>query len=121
MITPTAVMEPVSLAGTTVSRASLHNYDLIREKDIRVGDMVVVHKAGDIIPEVVRSLPEKRTGKEIEFKMPDKCPACGSRVVRFSGEVAYRCDNINCPARLKESLIFLLRGKLWTSRAWGLP
>ncbi|ADI01403.1 NAD-dependent DNA ligase LigA [Syntrophothermus lipocalidus] len=106
VITPTAVMEPVSLAGTTVSRASLHNYDLIREKDIRVGDMVVVHKAGDIIPEVVRSLPEKRTGKEIEFKMPDKCPACGSRVVRFSGEVAYRCDNINCPARLKESLIF---------------
>ncbi len=106
VITPTAVMEPVSLAGTTVSRASLHNYDYIREKDIRIGDRVIVHKAGDIIPEVLRSLPERRTGEEIEFKMPETCPACGSKVVRFSGEVAYRCDNINCPARLKESLVF---------------
>lgn len=106
VITPTAVMEPVSLAGTTVSRASLHNYDLIKEKDIRLNDTVIVHKAGDIIPEVIRPVKEKRTGQEKEFVMPENCPVCGSRVVRFTGEVAYRCDNINCPARLKESLVF---------------
>ncbi|NLU49185.1 MAG: NAD-dependent DNA ligase LigA [Syntrophomonadaceae bacterium] len=106
VITPTAVMEPVFLAGSTVSRASLHNYDLIRERDIRLNDMVIVHKAGDVIPEIIGPVKEKRTGKEMEFAMPDRCPVCGSQVVRFSGEVAYRCDNINCPARLKESLVF---------------
>lgn len=106
IIAPTAILEPVSLAGTTVSRASLHNFDLLREKDIRVGDTVLVHKAGDIIPEIIKPIVEKRQGREEEIEPPGNCPACGSQVIRFEGEVAYRCENINCPARLKESLIF---------------
>ncbi len=106
VITPTAVMEPVFIGGSVVSRASLHNFDLMREKDIRVGDWVLIHKAGDVIPEVIRPLVEKRTGEEVPFPVPEKCPVCGATVIRFEGEVAYRCDNINCPARLKESLIF---------------
>lgn len=106
IIAPTAIMEPVFLAGTTVSRASLHNFDLVQEKDIRVGDMVLLHKAGDIIPEIIRPLAEQRTGTEIYITPPANCPACGSKAVREEGEVAWRCENINCPARLKESLIF---------------
>lgn len=105
-IAPTAIMEPVNLAGTTVSRASLHNFDLIRDKDIRIGDLVVLHKAGDIIPEIIKPLVEKRSGEEQEIMAPEFCPACGSRAVRLEGEVAFRCENINCSARLKESLIF---------------
>jgi len=106
IIAPTAIMEPVSLAGTTVSRASLHNFDLVKERDIRIGDTVVVHKAGDIIPEVLRSLAEKRTGNEEPILPPEHCPACGEKALQYPGEVAYRCINSNCPARLKESLIF---------------
>jgi DNA ligase (NAD+) len=106
IIAPTAIMEPVSLAGTTVSRASLHNFDLVREKDIRIGDRVLLRKAGDIIPEIIKSLPEHRSGQEVEVTPPALCPVCGSQVVHPSGEVAIRCENINCPARLKESLIF---------------
>jgi DNA ligase (NAD+) len=106
IIAPTAVMEPVFLAGTTVSRASMHNFDLVKEKDIRVGDIVLVHKAGDIIPEIIKPVVEKRTGEEQEILSPVNCPACGSHADRGEGEVAYRCENINCPARLKESLIF---------------
>lgn len=106
IIAPTAVMEPINLAGTSVSRASLHNFDLVRDKDIRIGDVVLVHKAGDIIPEIIKPLTEKRSGDEQEIKAPEACPACGSRAVRFEGEVAFRCENISCPARLKESLIF---------------
>jgi len=106
IIAPTAIMEPVSLAGTTVSRASLHNFDLVREKDIRIGDLVLLRKAGDIIPEIIKSLPEHRSGKEEEVIPPALCPVCGSQVVHHPGEVAIRCENISCPARLKESLIF---------------
>lgn len=106
IIAPTAIMEPITLAGTTVSRASLHNFDLVRDKDIRIGDLVLVHKAGDIIPEIIKPLAEKRSGDEQEIKAPETCPACASRAVRIEGEVALRCENINCPARLKESLIF---------------
>lgn len=106
IIAPTALMEPVFLAGTTVSRASLHNFDLIKEKDIRVGDIVLVHKAGDIIPEVIRPVAEKRTGGEEIINPPSHCPSCGSKAVRPEGEVAYRCENVNCPARLIESLVF---------------
>ncbi|MEW5762152.1 MAG: NAD-dependent DNA ligase LigA [Bacillota bacterium] len=105
VLTPTAVFAPVRLAGTTVTRATLHNEDIIRERDIRVGDHVIVYKAGEIIPEVLRSLPEKRTGGERPFRMPERCPACGARVVRPPGEVAVRCPNIACPARLRESLL----------------
>ncbi|GGB49935.1 NAD-dependent DNA ligase LigA [Virgibacillus dakarensis] len=105
VITPTAVLDAVKVAGTTVKRASLHNEDLIRAKDIRIGDKVVIKKAGDIIPEVVRIVEEKRTGNEQEFHMPTECPACGSELVRLEGEVALRCINPNCPAQLKEGLI----------------
>ncbi|MBP1948220.1 NAD-dependent DNA ligase LigA [Virgibacillus litoralis] len=105
VVTPTAILEPVKVAGTTVKRASLHNEDLIREKDIRIGDTVVIKKAGDIIPEVIRSVEDKRTGHEQEFHMPDECPACGSELVRLEEEVALRCINPNCPAQLKEGLI----------------
>lgn len=105
VITPTAILSPVKVAGTTVQRASLHNEDLIREKDIKLGDQVVVKKAGDIIPEVVNVLPERRTGEEKEFLMPTHCPECNSELVRIEGEVALRCINPKCPAQIREGLI----------------
>ncbi|EKN71567.1 NAD-dependent DNA ligase LigA [Neobacillus bataviensis LMG 21833] len=105
VITPTALLEPVKVAGTTVQRASLHNEDLIREKDIKIGDKVVVKKAGDIIPEVVNVLADQRTGKEVDFHMPTHCPECESELVRLEGEVALRCINPKCPAQIREGLI----------------
>lgn len=105
VITPTAVLEPVRVAGTTVSRASLHNEDLITEKDIRIGDTVLIKKAGDIIPEVIKSITEKRSGSEEPFHMPKNCPACDSELVRLEEEVALRCINPKCPAQIKEELI----------------
>lgn len=105
VVTPTAILDPVKVAGTTVGRASLHNEDLIHEKDIRIGDTVVIKKAGDIIPEVVRVVTDQRTGKEETFYMPDECPACGSELVRLEEEVALRCINPSCPQQLKEGLI----------------
>ncbi|MEJ9210719.1 NAD-dependent DNA ligase LigA [Bacillus smithii] len=105
VVTPTAVLEPVRVAGTTVQRASLHNEDYIREKDIKIGDEVVVKKAGDIIPEVVRPVKERRKGEEKEFHMPGHCPECGSELVRLDGEVALRCINPKCPAQIREGLI----------------
>lgn len=105
VITPTAVLEPVKIAGTTVKRASLHNEDLIREKDIMLLDKVVVKKAGDIIPEVVNVLVEQRTGEERNFDMPAECPECESELVRIEGEVALRCINPECPAQIREGLI----------------
>ncbi|WP_173104541.1 NAD-dependent DNA ligase LigA [Bacillus sp. KH172YL63] len=105
VVTPTAILEPVRVAGTTVQRASLHNEDLIREKDIKLGDHVVIKKAGDIIPEVVNVLEDKRTGDEQEFKMPTHCPECESELVRLEGEVALRCINPKCPAQIREGLI----------------
>ena len=105
VLTPTAILDPVRVAGTTVQRASLHNEDFIREKDIRIGDAVVVKKAGDIIPEVVNVLVEQRTGAEVEFHMPTECPECESELVRLEGEVALRCLNPKCPAQIREGLI----------------
>ncbi|WP_421383003.1 NAD-dependent DNA ligase LigA [Bacillus salacetis] len=105
VVTPTALLEPVKVAGTTVQRASLHNEDLIREKDIKIGDYVVVKKAGDIIPEVVNVLEERRTGDEQDFRMPENCPECGSGLVRLEEEVALRCINPKCPAQIREGLI----------------
>ncbi|WP_283153147.1 NAD-dependent DNA ligase LigA [Guptibacillus hwajinpoensis] len=105
VVTPTAVLEPVLVAGTTVQRASLHNEDLIREKDIKIGDYVVVKKAGDIIPEVVSVLEDRRSGEEKAFSMPEKCPECDSDLVRLEEEVALRCINPKCPAQLREGLI----------------
>ncbi|UWG96056.1 NAD-dependent DNA ligase LigA [Dehalobacter sp. DCM] len=105
VLTPTAIMQDVLVAGSTVSRATLHNLDNIRDKDIRIGDHVMIHKAGDVIPEVIKSLPEKRSGSEIIFHMPADCPSCGSPVYRLEGEAAHRCLNISCPSRQREAVI----------------
>jgi DNA ligase (NAD+) len=105
VVTPTAILSPVKVAGTTVGRATLHNEDLIREKDIRIGDQVVIKKAGDIIPEVVNVIFDQRTGEEKEFHMPTHCPECESDLVRLEGEVALRCINPKCPAQIREGLI----------------
>ncbi|MDX8365186.1 NAD-dependent DNA ligase LigA [Cytobacillus sp. IB215665] len=105
VITPTAILEPVQVAGTTVQRASLHNEDLIREKDIKIGDYVTIKKAGDIIPEVVNVIVEKRSGDELSFHMPTHCPECNSELVRLEEEVALRCINPKCPAQIREGLI----------------
>lgn len=105
VLTPNAVLEPVFLAGSTVSRATLHNLDVIRERDIRVGDTVVVQKAGDIIPEIVASIPEKRTGVEKPFEMPRVCPACGSEVVQDADMAAIRCPNELCPAKRARAIL----------------
>lgn len=103
ILTPVALLKPVDVKGVTVSRATLHNEDYIKEKDIRIGDWVKVARAGDVIPEVVEVIKEKRTGNEKEFKMPDKCPVCGSRVVKEGAY--YRCTGgLSCPAQLKRSI-----------------
>lgn len=103
--TPTAILEPVKVAGSTVSRATLHNEDNIREKDIRIGDYVIIQKAGDVIPEVVRSLPEARTGAEVVFELPKHCPECGAEIYREPGEAVSRCIGATCPAQLREGII----------------
>ncbi len=105
VLTPNAVLESVRLAGTTVSRATLHNIDYIREKDIRIGDRVLVQKAGDIIPEVLSVVKEKRTGKELLFHMPEFCPVCGAKVYREEGEAAYRCTGVECAAQIARNII----------------
>ena len=105
-LTPVASLETVPIGGVMVKSASLHNMDEIARKDIRIGDTVVVERAGDVIPYVVRVLEEKRTGAERKFVMPERCPVCGSDVFREEGEAAYRCIGISCPAQLKESLKF---------------
>ena len=104
VLTPTANLTPVRLAGTTVSRATLHNLDFIRERDIHLGDYVTVQKAGDIIPEVVCAHPERRSGGEVPFEMPSVCPSCGEPVFRDEGEAAVRCTNSACPAQLSRGI-----------------
>ncbi|HEX7431654.1 MAG TPA: NAD-dependent DNA ligase LigA [Candidatus Limnocylindrales bacterium] len=101
-LTPVAHMRPAKVAGSTVARATLHNLDEVRRKDLRIGDWIVLQKAGDVIPEVVRSLPERRTGSEREFEMPAACPVCGTAVVRDEGAVRHYCPNSRCPARLAQ-------------------
>ncbi|WP_156004859.1 NAD-dependent DNA ligase LigA [Veillonella montpellierensis] len=105
VLTPTGELEPVFISGTNVSRVTLHNIDFIKEKDIRIGDHVLVHKAAEIIPEIIRVVPEKRTGQEILFTMPTHCPVCHSQTIRKEGEAAVRCSNAHCPAVEKESII----------------
>lgn len=104
-ITPNAVLEPVRVAGSLVSAATLHNEDMIAFKDVRVNDFVVIRKAGDIIPEVVRSLPERREADSLEYKFPNVCPVCGTHLVRYQDEAAHYCINQDCPARVSESII----------------
>ena len=103
-LTPVAIMEPVNVGGVMVSRATLHNEDEIIKKDIRIGDTVVIQRAGDVIPEVVRVIPEERLVGAKRFKMPKHCPECNSQIVRLEGEVAHRCVNMSCPAQLKEHI-----------------
>jgi DNA ligase (NAD+) len=105
-LTPVASLETVAIGGVMVKSASLHNMDEINRKDIRIGDTVIVERAGDVIPYVVKVITEKRTGEEKQFCMPEQCPVCGSAVYREEGEAAYRCIGISCPAQLKESLKF---------------
>ncbi len=110
VLTPVAEFDPVTVSGSTIARATLHNLDEIRRKDVRVGDTITVHKAGDVIPEVVGPVLSERPEGATEFDMPERCPACGAPVVHEEGEVAYRCVSIDCPAQLKERLAH------WVSR-----
>ncbi|MBI5527248.1 MAG: NAD-dependent DNA ligase LigA [Deltaproteobacteria bacterium] len=103
-MTPVAVLEPVRVGGVEVSRATLHNQDEIDRKDVRVGDTVVIQRAGDVIPEVVKPIVEKRAGRERKFRMPDSCPECGATAERTEGEVVLRCPNPSCPAKLVEAI-----------------
>lgn len=116
VLTPLAILEPVRLAGTTVSRATLHNIDVIRERDIRIGDTVIVQKAGDIIPEIIASVPAKRCGDEIPFVFPETCPSCGEHLFWDDGEEgegALRCQNPACPAQLERGIVhFASRGAM---------
>jgi DNA ligase (NAD+) len=104
VLTPVAVMKPVRVGGVIVSRATLHNQDEIDKKDIRIGDTVIVQRAGDVIPEVVKVVASQRDGSEKAFHMPDTCPECGSEVIRLKGEAAHRCLGLSCPAQLKEHI-----------------
>ena len=104
VVTPTAIMDPVQLAGTTVSHAVLHNADLLKEKDVRIGDTVVLHKAGDIIPEISQVIIAKRPADTIEYQIPVYCPSCGEKLIRLQDEVALRCVNPSCPAQIEEGI-----------------
>lgn len=105
VITPMAILEPVKVAGSTISKTTLHNEDFIKEKGLKIGDTVVIQKQGDVIPEVIKVVEEKRTGKEIDFSMPTICPVCGAPAVRQDGEAATRCIGIECPAQLLRSIV----------------
>lgn len=105
VITPMAILEPVKVAGSTISKTTLHNEDFIKEKEIKIGDIVVIQKAGDVIPEIVKVIKKKRTGQEQEFEMPKVCPVCGAEAIREEGEAAIRCTGIECPAKLYRNLV----------------
>ena len=105
VITPMAILEPVKVAGSTISKTTLHNEDFIKEKDIMIGDTVVIQKAGDVIPEIARVIKEKRTGNETKFEIPRVCPVCGATAVREEGESAVRCTGVECPAKLYRNLV----------------
>jgi DNA ligase (NAD+) len=111
-ITPLAVLEPVFLAGSLVSKATLHNEDMVAQKDIRIGDTVMIHKAGDVIPEIICSLPQLRTGQERIFVMPDTCPECDHKIYRLAGEAAWRCLNPDCHGILREKLLHFAGKKM---------
>ena len=105
VITPLAILEPVRVAGSLISKTTLHNEDFVKEKGLKIGDRVIIQKAGDVIPEIVRAVVEKRDGTEKEFKMPEICPVCGAKTVREEGESAVRCTGIECPAKLYRNLV----------------
>jgi len=103
-LTPVAILDPIRISGSVVQRATLHNEDEIKRKDVRIGDVVLIQKAGEVIPEVVKVIKEKRTGKEKEFVMPAQCPVCGAKVFRAEGEVVSRCNSLTCSAQIKERI-----------------
>lgn len=105
VITPMAILDPVKVAGSTIAKTTLHNEDFIKEKELKIGDTVIIQKAGDVIPEIVEVKKEKRTGKEKGFQMPKKCPVCGADAIREEGEAAVRCTGIECPAKLLRNLV----------------
>ena len=118
-ITPMAILEPVKVAGSTISKTTLHNEDFIKEKDLRIGDTVVIQKAGDVIPEVVTVKKEKRTGNEPEFKMVTKCPVCGADAVREEGESAVRCIGVECPAKQYRNILHFVSREAMNIKGLG--
>lgn len=118
-ITPMAILEPVVVAGSKISKTTLHNEDYVRERDIRIGDTVVIQKAGDVIPEVIEVNKEKRTGEEIEFKMPEVCPVCGAQAVREEREAIWHCIGIECPAKLSRGIIHFVSREAMDIRGLG--
>ena len=118
-ITPMAILEPVKVAGSTISKTTLHNEDFIKEKDLRIGDTVVIQKAGDVIPEVVKVIKEKRIGNEKEFEMPKKCPVCGADAVREEGEAAVRCIGIECPAKQFRNILHFVSREAMNIKGLG--
>ena len=107
-LTPVAVLKPVEVGGVTISRATLHNEDEIKRLGVKIGDTVIVGRAGDVIPDIIKVLPELRTGKEKEFKMPKKCPVCGTKIIKSEGEVVSRCPNPKCPAKQRRYFYFFV-------------
>jgi DNA ligase (NAD+) len=118
-LTPVAHLKPVRISGTLITRATLHNEDEIKKLDVRIGDTVIIQRAGDVIPDVVKVIKKLRTGKEKKFKMPKKCPVCGSRVIRPKGEVVHRCTNKNCGAQQKKRLIHFASKKAFNIEGLG--
>lgn len=118
-VTPVAILKPVKVGGVTISRATLHNQDEIKRLGVKIGDTVIVGRAGDVIPEVIKVLPKLRSGKEKTFKMPAFCPVCGTKLVRKKGEVIWRCPNKNCPARKKEFLYHFASKKAFDIEGLG--
>ena len=105
VITPMAILDPVKVAGSTISKTTLHNEDFVKEKDLRIGDHVIIQKQGDVIPEVIEVLKNKRTGNEKKFTMPKYCPVCGAEAIRIDGESAVRCTGIECPAKALRNIV----------------
>ena len=118
-ITPMAILEPVKVAGSTISKTTLHNEDFIKEKDLKIGDTVVIQKAGDVIPEVVEVVKEKRTGREKDFIMPSSCPVCGAMAVREEGESAVRCIGIECPAKQYRNILHFVSREAMNIKGLG--
>lgn len=119
-LTPVAVMDPVLLAGSTIAHATLHNEDEIRRKDVRIGDFVLIEKGGDVIPKVVKVIDSRRPADARQFVMPDRCPVCGTRVVRAEGEAVARCPSIACPARVRESILHFSSRKAMNIEGLGI-